>query len=294
MQKKQKAVLALAVVTALFSIAVLLYPLAGTLYNARHLSTVRSQYLETVAQAEDDVLRRLRREARAYNRLIRGGAREAGAFDRAALQRARDGYKDQLDLLGDGVMGYVEIPKIGVELPILHGTEDETLLRGAGHLLGSSLPVGGKGTHAVLTAHSGMAASRMFSDLPELEEGDVFFLRVLGRRLGYRVDQICITAPEETDALRIEREEDLVTLVTCTPFGINTHRLLVRGRRIPEEALETAAQEAEREAPARHHSVWGSAYGQGIALGLAIVAAAAGSFWLGRAVVCHRKKNKKT
>lgn len=280
--KKQNAVLVIAILAAVFSVGIILYPLLGTVYNAHHQSTVHTVYMERVEKTESREIRKLRERAREYNRLIRGGARQVGSFDLEALRKAQDGYKEQLNLLGDGVMGYVEIPKIGIQLPVFHGTEDETLLLGAGHLLGSSLPVGGKGTHTVLTAHSGMAANRMFSDLPELEEGDVFFLNVLGRELGYRVDQIQITLPEEIDALRIEQEKDLCTLVTCTPFGINTHRLLVRGARIGEEELSQAQQQAQEESVRAEigHSVWEGEYIKGIVLGLLIVAIIALLFWI--------------
>ena len=263
----------MAIIVAVFSVGIILYPLIGTYYNARHQSTVHSQYMATVAETENQKILELRKRAREYNNLIRGGAREVDSFDVDALRNAQKGYKDQLDLLGDGVMGYIEIPKIGVQLPIFHGTKDQTLQLGAGHLLGTSLPVGGKGSHCVLTAHSGMAANRMFSDLPEMEEGDVFSLNVLGKKLGYEVDQILVTLPEETDALRIEREKDLCTLVTCTPFGVNTHRLLVRGIRIPDEELEQAQQEAEQiEIHSEiRRSVWESEYLKGIAIGIGIV-----------------------
>ena len=263
----------MAIIVAVFSVGIILYPLIGTYYNARHQSTVHSQYMATVAETENQKILELRKRAREYNNLIRGGAREVDSFDVDALRKAQKGYKDQLDLLGDGVMGYIEIPKIGVQLPIFHGTKDQTLQLGAGHLLGTSLPVGGKGSHCVLTAHSGMAANRMFSDLPEMEEGDVFSLNVLGKKLGYEVDQILVTLPEETDALRIEREKDLCTLVTCTPFGVNTHRLLVRGIRIPDEELEQAQQEAEQiEIHSEiRRSVWESEYLKGIAIGIGIV-----------------------
>ena len=278
---KQKAALVIAIIAAIFSVGIILYPLIGTFYNARHQSTVHSQYMETVAEIENQEIRKLRKRAREYNDLIRGGAKELGSFDMDALRRAQNGYKGQLNLLGDGVMGYIEIPKIGVQLPIFHGTDDHTLQLGAGHLLGTSLPVGGRGSHCVLTAHSGMAANRMFSDLPALEEGDLFILNTLGRELGYRVDQIKVTLPEETEALRIEREKDLCTLVTCTPFGVNTHRLLVRGSRIPDEELKRAQQETEQlELRSEiRHSVWESEYLKGIAIGIGIVLLAVLVIW---------------
>lgn len=166
-------------------------------------------------------------------------------------------------------MGYVEIPSIGITLPIYHGTSDATLERGVGHLLGSSLPVGGESTHAVLTAHSGMASMKMFSDLDLLKVGDVFYLEVLGETLAYQVDQIKTVLPHDTTYLGITAGEDQCTLVTCTPFGVNTHRLLVRGSRIPyEEAEEISKEVAER---TQQVSTWEKEYLKGLYIGLGVV-----------------------
>ena len=167
-------------------------------------------------------------------------------------------------------MGYVSIPKINVTLPIYHGTESDTLQRGIGHLLGTSLPVGGADTHAVLTAHSGMASQRMFSDLPQLKDGDVFYLEVLNETLAYQVDQIKTVLPHDTTHLGIEAQQDLCTLVTCTPFGVNTHRLLVRGHRIPYEEAEIIIEQQEQEV-VKSDSTWQNEYVKGIGIGLGIV-----------------------
>ena len=180
----------------------------------------------------------MRQQARHYNETIQPGARTEEAFSRDAIISAAKEYRKLLDPTGDGIMGYVEIPKLDVTLPIYHGTEDRTLELGIGHLLGSSLPVGGSSTHTILTAHSGMASQKMFSDLPQLQKGNLFYLDVLGERLAYQVDQIKTVLPYDTAYLGIEEGKDLCTLVTCTPFGINTHRLLVRGHRIPYEKAE--------------------------------------------------------
>lgn len=156
---------------------------------------------------------------------------------------AAENYNSQLDIAGNGIIGYVIIPKIQVNLPIYHGTDAEVLDRGVGHLLGSSLPVGGKNTHTILSGHSGMASQKMFTDLEQLVPGDVFYLNVLGETMAYQVTEINTVLPYETDLLGIVPGEDLCTLVTCTPYGINTHRLLVRGSRIPYE--EAAVMEEE-------------------------------------------------
>lgn len=166
-------------------------------------------------------------------------------------------------------MGYVRIPKISVTLPIYHGTGSNTLSAGIGHLLGSSLPIGGESTHTVLTAHSGMASQKMFSDLDQLGEGDVFYLEVLDEVLAYQVDAINTVLPHDTTYLGITTGEDYCTLVTCTPFGVNTHRLLVRGSRILyEEAEEMVSSVSSEEAAA---STWEEKYINGILTGLCIV-----------------------
>lgn len=155
-------------------------------------------------------------------------------------------YESLLNPRGDGIMGYISIDSIDVSLPIYHGTSDAELQVGAGHLIGSSLPVGGPSTHAVIAAHSGLPSARMFDRLEELSEGDVIILSVLGQRLGYAVDSRQVVEPDEVEALTIEDGEDLVTLVTCTPYGVNTHRLLVRGHRVdlPEEELDALVRGA--------------------------------------------------
>ena len=162
-------------------------------------------------------------------------------------------------------MGYVEIPKIQVNLPIYHGTDAEVLDRGVGHLLGSSLPVGGKNTHTILSGHSGMASQKMFTDLEQLVPGDVFYLNVLGETMAYQVTEINTVLPYQTDLLGIVPGEDLCTLVTCTPYGINTHRLLVRGSRIPYEEAAVMEEETASVEPAA--STWEAKYLQGLLVG---------------------------
>ncbi len=154
-------------------------------------------------------------------------------------------YQSLLNLDGSGMMGYIQIPKIGVELPIYHGTSEAVLQAGVGHFWGTSLPVGGETSHTVLTGHRGLSTKTLFTNLDKLDIGDVFYIRVLDETLAYQVDQILTVLPEETDALGIESGQDLATLVTCTPYAINTHRLLVRGHRIPYEEAQKVVQDAE-------------------------------------------------
>ena len=186
---------------------------------------------------------------------------------------AAENYDDQLDIAGNGIMGYVEIPKIQVNLPIYHGTDAEVLDRGVGHLLGSSLPVGGENTHTILSGHSGMASQKMFTDLEQLTQGDVFYLNVLGETLAYQVTEINTVLPYETDLLGIVPGEDLCTLVTCTPYGINTYRLLVRGSRIPYEEAAVLEEESTNTEP--FASTWEAKYLQGVLWGV-VVALGAG------------------
>ncbi len=166
-------------------------------------------------------------------------------------------------------MGYVNIPVLSVNLPIYHGTDADTLELGIGHLLGSSLPIGGESTHTVLTAHSGMASQKMFSDLNQLKKGDVFYLEVLDETLAYQVEEIHTVLPTNTDDLGITAGEDRCTLVTCTPFGVNTHRLLVQGTRIPYEESEAIATEQMQSKEVR--STWEEEYLNGIITGISVV-----------------------
>lgn len=172
-------------------------------------------------------------KAREYNRELLGNVVLTDPFDPDAVKKQNEDYDNLLNIAGDGVMGSVEIPSIDVYLPIYHGTDSESLEKGAGHLENSSLPVGGKGTHSIISAHTGLPSAKMFDNLTEVKEGDVFYIHVLNRTLAYEVDQIKVVLPENVSDLLIDKNKDYVTLVTCTPYGINSHRLLVRGTRIP-------------------------------------------------------------
>ena len=254
----------------LIALGITLYPMISTWYNERHQAEVHIHYQEKVEQVDNTKLIEAKELAVAYNQTILPGAQDEDSFSKEALLSASENYGSLLNLAGDGIMGYVEIPTIGVTLPIYHGTNNSTLERGVGHLLGSSLPVGGESTHSVLTAHSGMASQKMFSDLDRLKKGDVFFLDVLGEKLAYQVDQIKTVLPYDTTFLQTEIGNDLCTLVTCTPFGVNTHRLLVRGTRIEYEEAEVIVEEKlETEEPVK--STWEQQYLQGILIGIGAV-----------------------
>ena len=174
------------------------------------------------------------------------------SFAIAEAEGEDEEYMAALNLAGDGIMGTVEIPKIGITLPIYHTTEEEVLERAAGHLEGSSLPIGGENTHAVISAHRGLPSAALFTDLDQLEAGDHFLIHVLDETLCYEVDQILTVEPDDTSALQVEDGEDLVTLLTCTPYGVNSHRLLVRGHRVPYEETVVAEEETPLAAVSLH------------------------------------------
>ena len=210
----------------LVGLSVMLYPTVSDYVNQKNQSRAVASYSEEVENLSDVDYQAYFDAADDYNRRL---AETPDAFYRP---EEVSGYTDTLDVSGTGIMGYITISKIGVELPVYHGTSDGVLQVAAGHLEGSSLPVGGAGTHAVISAHRGLPSAKLFTNLDELEVGDTFTITVLDRVLTYEVDQISIVLPTETDLLQPVEGKDYVTLMTCTPYGINTHRLLVRGKRI--------------------------------------------------------------
>ena len=223
--KKNRSTIIL-ILIFLVGLSVMLYPTVSDYINQKNQSRAVASYSEEVENLSDVDYQAYFDAADDYNRRL---AETPDAFYRPEQV---SGYTDTLDVSGTGIMGYITIPKIGVELPIYHGTSDGVLQVAAGHLEGSSLPVGGAGTHAVISAHRGLPSAKLFTNLDELEAGDTFTITVLDRVLTYEVDQISIVLPTETDLLQPVEGKDYVTLMTCTPYGINTHRLLVRGKRI--------------------------------------------------------------
>ena len=210
----------------LVGLSVMLYPSVSDAVNRKHQSRAVASYAEEVEQLSDADYQTYFDAADAYNRQLNT---TPNAFYKPDLV---SGYAQTLDISGTGIMGYITIPKISVELPIYHGTDEGVLQVAAGHLEGSSLPVGGAGTHAVISAHRGLPSAKLFTNLDELEVGDRFTITVLNRVLTYEVDQTSIVLPTEIDQLLPTEGMDYVTLMTCTPYGINTHRLLVRGKRV--------------------------------------------------------------
>lgn len=242
---KKRNIIKFLVVFLLLGIALILmlYPfIANYLFEHRTDSVVNA-----VEQAAQDIdnheMEAAIEAARQYNEVLASGyVQLTDPFIEDELEGNSDEYDSLLCMTDDGVMGSLEIPTIDLSLPIYHGTSEQVLEKGAGHLHGTSLPVGGESTHAVLTGHTGLSNAKLFTDLTELKEGDIFFLNVMGEKLAYEVDQIKVVLPSELDDLSIETGKDYCTLVTCTPYGVNTHRLLVRGERTDyQEAVDNPA-----------------------------------------------------
>ena len=264
-------ILVLGIFCGIIALGITVYPLVGNYVSSKNKSTVLTEYSDTVEKLEDDSIYEMLGEARVYNETLTSGAISIeSVFTQEGQQYAAEDYYDLLNINAAGIMGYVEIPKIAVYLPIYHGTESDVLDVGIGHLIGS-LPVGGESTHTILTGHSGMAREKMFSDLDQLKAGDVFYLHVLNQTLAYEVDQTKIVLPDNTDYLGIEKGQDYCTLVTCTPFGVNTHRLLVRGHRVEytESTDETIPEIEDNAVPVA--STWQRQYIKGLSIGLAML-----------------------
>ena len=252
----------------LLALGITLYPFVSNYLAEKYQSTAMAAYSDAISRMDDTTLMREREAAQQFNRSI-GVISMSGPDAISRLNAARDGYDDLLNVNNNGIMGYIRIPAIDVELPIYHGVENSTLEQGVGHLPGSSLPVGGESTHAVLAAHSGLASQRMFTDLEQLREGDRFYLSVLGETLAYEIDQMLVVEPDDAAALELQPGMDLVTLITCTPYAVYTHRLLVRGKRVPYEPAQEEVVEAEA---APEPSTWRRQYVKGLALGVGIMA----------------------
>ena len=264
--------IAICVVVFFAALGLTLYPFISNSYAEKHLSTAMAAYTDTVSSMDNTVLETAIQEAERHNQSI-GVVPMDGPDAIMRLNSIPPGYSGYLNAGSDGVMGYLRIPAIDLVLPIYHGVSGEVLEKGAGHLPDSSLPVGGSSTHAVLAAHSGLASQRLFTDLEQVGMGDQFFLSIMGTDLAYQVDQILVVDPNDASALAIVPGQDYVTLMTCTPYGTNTHRLLVRGRRIPY--TEEVVEEAETVAvAAKAESTWQAEYKKGIMLGLGVLAEA--------------------
>lgn len=276
MYKRNKIILSI-VLTLLFlcSTALVIYPLLSNYLADQRQEEIVLQYEEIIETAKQDEIAASLEAARSYNTMISDG------------QYVDLKYEDLLNQTGTGMMGFIRIPAIDVRLPIYHG--NQSLELGAVHLEGTSLPIGGESTHSVISAHSGMSSEKMFTDLEQLSIGDRFELTVLDQTICYEVDQILTVLPHDTTPLAITQGEDYCTLLTCTPYGVNTHRLLVRGTRV-DPLVETPAEQQEAEKTTPKASTWMQQYLRGILSGLAIVALFA--LLVGTVILVRRKREK--
>lgn len=232
------------VLALVVGVGLMAYPTVSDWWNSFHQSRAVASYTEAVDQLDAESYEKLWTDAEAYNAALAGRVHSFTLSD-----DERVAYEAQLDVEGNGVMGYLEVPPINVTLPIYHGTDEAVLQVAIGHIEGSSLPVGGESTHCVVSGHRGLPSARLLTDLDKMVEGDTFMLYTLNETLTYEVDQIRIVEPQEVEELTIVPGEDLCTLVTCTPYGVNSHRLLVRGHRVPTVNVANIEQEAEQISP---------------------------------------------
>ena len=263
MKKKHISTIIIALIF-LAGLGFLLYPTVSNLWNRAHQSRAIATYTKQVEKLDDSQTKEMLKAARKYNKSL---LKKSDHWKLSKKDKKK--YESLLDVSGTGIMGYIEIPKIDCSLPIYHGTDEGALQIAIGHLEGSSLPVGGKSTHCVLSGHRGLPSARLFTDLDQMEEGDVFVLNVLGRKLAYEVDQIKVVLPDEMSDLEIVQGKDLCTLVTCTPYGINTHRLLVRGHRT--KYIEETVVRVQKEAEKKETGIWLLAGGGAVFLIIIII-----------------------
>ncbi|MEE0059643.1 MAG: class C sortase [Acutalibacteraceae bacterium] len=225
------------VITLIIGLSLLLYPTISDYWNTLHQSKAIAGYVETVANMGEEQYTDFLNKSNEYNKKLASSPTHWRLSEKEKAE-----YNSLLDISGSGIMGHIEIPKINCSLPIYHGSEDNVLQIAIGHIAGSSLPVGGKSTHTVLSGHRGLPSAKLFTNLDKLEKGDLFMIRVLDEVLTYEVDNILITLPDDFSTLGISRDEDLCTLVTCTPYGVNTHRILVRGHRVENVKQSSGAR----------------------------------------------------
>lgn len=255
----------------MFGTALLFYPFISEYLFEHRVDSEINTYQDIVDDISNDMYNRMLKGTQEYNEaLTQSQVQLTDPFIEKEEENVNFSYEDILNLDGTGIMGYIEIPAISSYLPIYHGTASTTLERGIGHLEGTSFPVGGESTHAVLTGHTGINKAKMFTDLTELKKDDLFFVHILGDTLAYEIYEINIVLPEDTSKLLIRNGEDIVTLVTCTPYSINTHRLLVHGRRVDysEEKYEKTVETGSRNTD----SQWMRSYKKAILMGLFITA----------------------
>lgn len=262
------------------------YPFISNYLMSQNLSSEVQSYLDSASRLTRDNYNEEFKEARKYNKGLVGNIYVADPF--GEQPETDDNYYDLLNIEGTSVMACLEVPAINISYPIYHSATDTVLEKGIGHLRNTSLPVGGKGTHAVLTGHTGLSQAKFFTDLDKLEIGDVFYITLLNETLAYKVDQIKVVLPTDTSELQIDPEEDYVTLVTCTPYGVNSHRLLVRGRRIPLAESEREKMVSGKIA----ESTWNDEYMSAIIIGASVTAGILIVYVLIRVITKQIRKRK--
>lgn len=268
---RQKLVYLAVSLLFLIGVGLVLYPVVSDWYIGRHQASVVASYDEEAARLSQEQIEIELARAHAYNESLLGNVVLTDPFDAEGLAEQNTEYDDLLNINGDSVMGSIDIPRVDIYLPIYHTTDAEVLAKGAGHLKNSSLPVGGTGTHAIISGHTALPSAELFNNLSDVEKGDVFYIHVLNETLAYEVDQIKVVLPDNIEDLLINRNEDYVTLVTCTPYGINSHRLLVRGRRIPYEEAEAITPVQQVEEGFRYKSAYVAAGIVAAAILLAVI-----------------------
>lgn len=253
----------------LLAAGLILYPILGNALAEKNKSLVMTEYSKAVEEMTDNRVAEMLAAAEAYNAALSPiSVSVDGVYSLSGLTAAQEQYDEILAVNESGIMGQLEIPELDIRLPIYHGTDGSTLEKGVGHLLGSSFPVGGNGTHAVLTGHSGLSREKMLTDLEKMKVGDRFFLHVLDRTLAYEVRDIFTVLPDDTSHLSIRQDEDMCTLITCTPYGVNTHRLLVQGYRVPYESEAVRTKITESAGENSGVSSWQQQYLDGIYYGV--------------------------
>lgn len=267
---KDKIITILLVVLLLGGIGSLCYPLLSNILRNYRQDIILTEYNTELENMSDDTIRNARIEAMKYNEHLKGNLLVSDPFATENV-KSDDEYSRILNIEKDGIIGYVEIPRIHVYEPIYHGTKDSVLSKGVGHLEHTSFPIGGIGTHAVLSGHTGLPEAEIFTNLSVLKEKDIFYIHILKETLAYQVDQIKVVEPADTSDLHIEPKQDYVTLLTCTPYGINSHRLLVRGIRVEctKELTEQAQQQRDE---GGENELWKEAFGKAVIEGILIAA----------------------
>lgn len=289
MKKSTKRIcIALLLLVFLLGLAFVAYPAFSSWYNNRHKAEVYSDYQEVLDQTESNVMDSVKESAIDYNqKLFRG--------DISIHDPVKNGYFEQLNLAGNGIMGYIRIPSINVHLAIYHGVGDKAISTGAGHMPETSLPIGGTNTHAVLSSHSGMASNVLFSELERLKPGDYFYIDILNETLTYQIlsqNDIISVLPSDIEHLRIEPGKDMVTLITCVPYSINTHRLLVRGTRVrtPDIDVSPAPEDPTPGILPDMNSIRTKNYIKGILIGFLFAMFLAVTLLSFRLLILRRKK----